>query len=161
VARGTILPVAHRTCDDPEVAVAVEQAIATLRERFARARVAQESRAAAVRARLQAMVAEELPPGVSGWLIGSLAWGGFGPRSDVDLVLGGATPAQACRLEVRLTQALVGRRPAAGGTASVVPRARGTARGPVAWRLIPRGGDPIPELSPARSTSSAPGVCSP
>jgi predicted nucleotidyltransferase len=106
VARGTILPVAHRTCDDPEVAVTVEQTIATLRERFARARVAQESRAAAVRARLQAMVAEQLPAGVSAWLIGSLAWGGFGPRSDVDLVLGGATPAQACRLEVRLTQAL-------------------------------------------------------
>ena len=88
------------------MAVTVEQTIATLSERFARVRAAQQARAAAVRERVGRMVAERLQPDTRAWLIGSLAWGGFGPRSDVDIVLHGATPEQACRLEVHLTREL-------------------------------------------------------
>jgi predicted nucleotidyltransferase len=39
-------------------------------------------------------------------LIGSLAWGGFGELSDVDVVLKGARAEQASRLEVLLTRIL-------------------------------------------------------
>lgn len=52
--------------------------------------------------RLRALIG----PGIDAWLIGSLAWGGFGERSDIDVVLRGATPEQACRLEVLLTHDL-------------------------------------------------------
>jgi predicted nucleotidyltransferase len=40
--------------------------------------------------------------GASAWLIGSLAWGGFGERSDVDLVFRGVAPAEALALEAAL-----------------------------------------------------------
>jgi predicted nucleotidyltransferase len=36
------------------------------------------------------------------WLIGSLAWGGFGPRSDVDLVVEGLAAAHRVLLADRL-----------------------------------------------------------
>jgi predicted nucleotidyltransferase len=44
----------------------------------------------------------QLPPGAGAWLISSLAWGGFGERSDVDLVLRGVGPAEALALEAAL-----------------------------------------------------------
>ena len=40
------------------------------------------------------------------WLIGSLAWGGFGRRSDIDVVVRGAAPGRAGELWAALTDAL-------------------------------------------------------
>jgi predicted nucleotidyltransferase len=88
------------------VAVTVEETLATLRRRAASARAARDALAAAVRDRVADLVPRSPHRGSSSWLIGSLAWGGFGERSDVDVVVRGATPASACRLEVELTQAI-------------------------------------------------------
>jgi predicted nucleotidyltransferase len=40
---------------------------------------------------------------VRAWLIGSLAWGGFGERSDIDLVVEGPSAPQALHLGHRVT----------------------------------------------------------
>jgi len=88
------------------MAVTTDEAVATLLERAAAARAARDAFAAEVRARVVQRMAEQLGSGTEAWLIGSLAWGGFGERSDIDVVLRGATPEQACRLEVGLTRAL-------------------------------------------------------
>ncbi len=53
-----------------------------------------------------ALLANHLPPGTGAWLIGSLAWGGVGDHSDVDLVLGGGDSGLASRLELLLTREL-------------------------------------------------------
>ncbi len=63
------------------------EAAATLRAREAAETLERERRAAAARSALRAALAEFLRPGERAWLIGSLAWGGFGQRSDVDLVV--------------------------------------------------------------------------
>lgn len=60
-----------------------------LDERLKAAREARERHTAELRARVLEIVRAELPPGARAWLIGSLAWGGFGERSDVDLVVSG------------------------------------------------------------------------
>jgi predicted nucleotidyltransferase len=46
-----------------------------------------------------------LPVGARAWLVGSLAWGGFGPRSDVDLVLDGVSAAVATDIELAVARA--------------------------------------------------------
>ena len=43
---------------------------------------------------------------IPAWLIGSLAWGGSGERSDVDIVLGGASREEAATLELELATPL-------------------------------------------------------
>ncbi len=86
--------------------VSVEQTVATLRARATARRAAQDARAQAVRDRLLRSLRAHLPPTTKAWLIGSLAWGGFGERSDVDLVLHGADSGFACRLELLLTREL-------------------------------------------------------
>lgn len=88
------------------MAVSVEQTIATLRARASAERTARELRTATLRERLTRCVVAELQPGVEAWLIGSLAWGGFGDHSDIDLVLRGADGALATRLEMWLTREL-------------------------------------------------------
>jgi predicted nucleotidyltransferase len=40
-----------------------------------------------------------LPAGARAWLIGSLAWGDFGERSDVDLVLSAVTDQESTAIE--------------------------------------------------------------
>jgi predicted nucleotidyltransferase len=50
-------------------------------------------------------VGAQLPPEARAWLIGSLAWGGFGERSDVDLVLEGVDGPQATAIETLLSNA--------------------------------------------------------
>lgn len=60
---------------------------------------AAERRARAVRERVAAAVRAELGGTAGAWLIGSLAWGGFGAHSDIDLVLQGGDPEVAARVE--------------------------------------------------------------
>lgn len=88
-----------------DMAVSVEQTLTTLRERADRQRTAAAAHAAALRQKLIAAVASELPASLEAWLIGSLAWGGFGERSEIDVVLQGATVDEAARLELALTRA--------------------------------------------------------
>lgn len=86
--------------------VSVEQTVATLRARASARRAAQEAHAKTVRDRLLHCLGSHLPAGSRAWLIGSLAWGGFGEHSDVDLVLHGADSEFASRLEMLLTREL-------------------------------------------------------
>jgi predicted nucleotidyltransferase len=46
-----------------------------------------------------ATVKSQVPAGTRAWLIGSLAWGKFGERSDVDLVLDGVDSMLATSIE--------------------------------------------------------------
>jgi predicted nucleotidyltransferase len=39
------------------------------------------------------------------WLVGSLAWGRFGPHSDVDVVMSGLTPERSLELESLVARA--------------------------------------------------------
>jgi predicted nucleotidyltransferase len=58
-----------------------------LRERESRLRASRDARAAAVRGGVRRAFSALEPHTGPVWLIGSLAWGGFGERSDVDLVV--------------------------------------------------------------------------
>ena len=53
-----------------------------------------------------AVVRGLLPPGGRAWLIGSLAWGGFGAHSDVDLVLADVDGSRATAIEVAVCKAV-------------------------------------------------------
>ena len=86
--------------------VTPQEAAATLRQRSADARRVAEIHAADVRDRVGALVRAQLPVGGRAWLIGSLAWGGFGVRSDVDLVLDGVDGQTAISIEVAVCTAL-------------------------------------------------------
>jgi len=81
-----------------------ESAALLLGEREAQARRDRERRARDVRDQVIELVRASLAPGVRAWLIGSLAWGGADERSDVDVVLAGAPPALATRIEVMLAE---------------------------------------------------------
>lgn len=85
------------------ISTSATQARLDARAREARAR--REAHEAATRAQVLALLRATLPPEASAWLIGSLAWGGFGERSDVDVVVRGLEPAQAVRLERELARA--------------------------------------------------------
>jgi predicted nucleotidyltransferase len=78
---------------------------ATLRQRSAEARRQAEIHAAAVREQALGIVRGLLPPGARAWLIGSLAWGGFGVRSDIDLVLSGVAGPRETEIEVAVCRA--------------------------------------------------------
>jgi len=65
----------------------------------------EESIAASTRALVTEEVRARLAPGGRAWLIGSLAWGGFGVRSDVDLVLNGVPAEVAVELERAVARA--------------------------------------------------------
>lgn len=82
-------------------AVATEHRL-DVRAREVRAR--REALERETRERVVATLREHLPPGVTAWLIGSLAWGGFGERSDVDVVVAGLSAADATRLEPLLVR---------------------------------------------------------
>ncbi len=79
--------------------VSVEQMIATLRQRAAANEARHAARAAELRARIEVLAAAEDLRGVELWLIGSLAWGGFGVRSDVDVVARGLPIERVCAIE--------------------------------------------------------------
>lgn len=86
--------------------VTAREAAVTLRQRSAEAHKWAEIQAAEARARVVAVVRGQLPPGGRAWLIGSLAWGGFGARSDVDLVLADVDGLQATSIEVAASKAV-------------------------------------------------------
>jgi predicted nucleotidyltransferase len=79
--------------------VSVEQMIATLRQRAAAYEARHAARAAELRARIEVLAAAEKLRGVELWLIGSTAWGGFGVRSDIDVVARGLPLERVCPLE--------------------------------------------------------------
>jgi predicted nucleotidyltransferase len=84
------------------MALSPEETLSTLRKRSADLRRAAEVRAGTVRAEVIAAVAARLPPGGRAWLIGSLAWGGFGERSDVDLVFDSVDAMLVTEIELQI-----------------------------------------------------------
>jgi predicted nucleotidyltransferase len=60
------------------------------------ARIRSEERAAHLRERLHTLAPRLHREGAfeAAWLVGSLAWGGFGERSDVDVVVRGSDPSR-------------------------------------------------------------------
>jgi predicted nucleotidyltransferase len=86
--------------------VTAREAAATLRQRSAEAHKRAEFQAAEARERVVAVVRGLLPPGGRAWLIGSLAWGGFGVRSDVDLVLADVDGPQTTAIEIAVCKAV-------------------------------------------------------
>jgi predicted nucleotidyltransferase len=66
----------------------------------------ERERAEALRAAVRREVGKALMDGVASraWLIGSLAWGPFGPGSDVDIVVCGAAHRDASVLAARLME---------------------------------------------------------
>lgn len=86
----------------------VHSAVETL---LARARARHDSyktKALSLRSRLTPLVAGLYARGTidRAWLIGSLAWGNFGARSDVDLVVGGLAGEQLTTIWLELSAAL-------------------------------------------------------
>jgi len=79
--------------------------VVTLQQRSARAREAALKRADEVREQVVALVRGHLPAEAHAWLVGSLAWGDFGERSDVDLVLDGVSGPLATAIEIAVTKA--------------------------------------------------------
>ncbi len=84
-----------------------KQTAETLRRRSAEARARAESHARAARERTLEVVKALLPRGARAWLIGSLAWGGFGERSDVDLVLDGVDARASTAIEVAVCRSVL------------------------------------------------------
>jgi len=76
-----------------------------MRLRSAEARERAELRAAELREKVVTIVRSQLPSGARAWLVGSLAWGGFGERSDVDLVLAGVDGERATAIEIAVSRA--------------------------------------------------------
>jgi len=74
------------------------------REQAARER--QEQAAREARDTVAHVVARLVEPPARVWLIGSLGFGGFGPRSDVDLVLSAVAPERVSALEDALVREL-------------------------------------------------------
>jgi predicted nucleotidyltransferase len=81
------------------------QMLETLRRRSAAARTEAVARASAVRAEVLQIVRGRLPAGGRAWLVGSLAWGEFGTRSDVDLVFDGVDASSLVDLEIAVGRA--------------------------------------------------------
>jgi predicted nucleotidyltransferase len=77
----------------------------TLAARDRQAEEKRNAREAEVRSRVVTLVRAMLPESGRAWLIGSLAWGGFGLRSDVDLVLEGIKGEAAVSIELAVAQA--------------------------------------------------------
>lgn len=88
------------------MAVTPADTLRTLRARSARARLEASERARKLRIAVEALVRSRLPPEGRAWLIGSLAWGDFGERSDVDLVFDQVSAPETAAIEVELSRAL-------------------------------------------------------
>lgn len=88
------------------MSVTPAETAATLQKRSAESRRQAETRALAAREQVLAIVRGLLAPTMRAWLIGSLAWGAFGTRSDVDVVLSGVDRERAGAIEDALLRAL-------------------------------------------------------
>jgi predicted nucleotidyltransferase len=83
-----------------------QQTAAILRKRAVKARAEQFARSNEAREIVEQTVRELVKPPAEVWLIGSLAWGGVGERSDVDLVISGVDPRVALQVEVHIARTL-------------------------------------------------------
>ena len=94
--------------DGEAMSVTPEQLAHTLVERHRRQRLAHEQRAGRCREILQQQLAALGGTGcfARAWLIGSLAWGGFGERSDVDVVVEGLAREAVAEVQARRAEAL-------------------------------------------------------
>lgn len=81
------------------MAITARDAAHTLKARELAAQGERLARESQARDAVLRIVASFLGPGERVWLIGSLAWGGFGARSDVDLVISGLSAERALELE--------------------------------------------------------------
>lgn len=84
---------------------AASNTLRALEERARWRREQRERRAAEIRGRVEAELRSLLPAGGRAWLIGSLAWGGFGERSDVDLVIQGVDAGRLVDIERAVARA--------------------------------------------------------
>jgi predicted nucleotidyltransferase len=82
-----------------------QQTAAILCKRESAARENREVRAADARRVVEQIIRKQVKPPARVWLIGSLAWGEFGERSDVDLVFSGVDRALALQVEVEIARA--------------------------------------------------------
>lgn len=78
---------------------------AILRKRESDAREKRALRAADARRTVEQIVCEHVKPPAQVWLIGSLAWGEFGERSDVDLVFSEVDRALVLQVENEVARA--------------------------------------------------------
>lgn len=86
--------------------VTASETAALLLRRQAKRKEADRARADRVRQTAVEAIRRRLPAGARAWLFGSIAWGGFGARSDVDVAVEGVTPAEAASLELHLVSVL-------------------------------------------------------
>jgi hypothetical protein len=87
------------------MSVTAAQMLHTLRLRSAEAKRQSDADAARARATVVSLVKDALPPRGRAWLVGSLAWGGFGERSDVDLVFDDVADEVQTAIELAITRA--------------------------------------------------------
>lgn len=83
-----------------------QETAAILRKRDDAARERQMAREAEVRRQVIQIVQQRIVPPARAWLIGSLAWGGFGSKSDVDLVVSEVNPADELQVELTIARAV-------------------------------------------------------
>ena len=90
------------------MAASSEDLAAALLDRARRQRAHERDRGVRIAARLRGAVGLLRAEGAieAAWLVGSLAWGGFGRRSDVDVVVRGADSARIGSLSGRLADAV-------------------------------------------------------
>lgn len=86
------------------MAVTAAETAALLRRQTQARRSADRQRAIELRRVVSALVRAELPTGGRAWLIGTLAWGEFGARSDIDLVLDAVPNETATHIEIAVTR---------------------------------------------------------
>jgi predicted nucleotidyltransferase len=86
--------------------VSPHQTAVALQRQAAETRAADERRADRLRGSVVEILRAGLPQGGRAWIFGSLAWGGFGERSDLDLALSGVEQGRALALELSLSRAL-------------------------------------------------------
>jgi predicted nucleotidyltransferase len=87
------------------MSVTAREMLETLRRRSSDARRVTAARTEVVRRDVVVIVRRGLPAKGRAWLIGSLAWGSFGERSDVDLVFDGVGDDRLTEIEIAIARA--------------------------------------------------------
>ena len=91
-------------CDPHSVELDPKQVARRLEARSREVRATRAQEAARIADLVRREAAAALVPGARAWLIGSLAWGGFGPHSDIDVVVDGLSSDRITMLETRLSE---------------------------------------------------------